>query len=371
MDASKELRVLHTGFFRSAPRGVVKQLDWETTSAETIGSHWDTEFWFAQAPPAGTGVRRLPVRSRLLCEIWFARWLWQQHGKYDVVLLRYPAAAPGVAVSARFSKNVVLQHHSQEWTEILTSTRRLRKYAKLFIEGLARLLWRKAVLAIVGVTPEIAKDNAWRSVSGQHRAYPNGIVCPTKGQESDSRDPETVHLLFMAAEFQLWHGLDVLLDHARDTQCRRVTVHIVGRVPPKYNEMMRRKAKKNGQVRCHGFLTGSELGRMISRCDMAIDSLALERLGMTEGSTLKTREYLALGIPVVSRHVDPAFPADFPFYQYSQDVDFDKWYDLAMDGKKVRRSEVVDAARPYIDKRVLMEDLTRWLLHVSSEHWER
>ena len=35
---------------------------------------------------------------------------------------------------------------------------------------------------------------------------------------------------------------------------------------------------------------------------------------MEEACTLKVREYLASGLPVVSGHRDSGLPADFPFY---------------------------------------------------------
>jgi len=45
----------------------------------------------------------------------------------------------------------------------------------------------------------------------------------------------------------------------------------------------------------------------VKRADVAIGALATYRKGMKETSTLKVREYLAYGLPVILDHHDPDF----------------------------------------------------------------
>jgi len=58
-------------------------------------------------------------------------------------------------------------------------------------------------------------------------------------------------------------------------------------------------------VYLHGPLPRSAYLEILGRCDIALGTLALHRVGMQEASPLKVREYLALGLPVVLAYSDP------------------------------------------------------------------
>ena len=63
----------------------------------------------------------------------------------------------------------------------------------------------------------------------------------------------------------------------------------------------------------HGFLTGKTLDDLFDQCPIAVGSLGIHRIGLTEASILKAREYCARGIPYVIACIDPDFPVDFPW----------------------------------------------------------
>ena len=54
----------------------------------------------------------------------------------------------------------------------------------------------------------------------------------------------------------------------------------------------------------HGYLSSDEYLKVLARADVAISSLALHRIQLDEASTLKSRECLALGLPLVVAYVD-------------------------------------------------------------------
>ena len=54
----------------------------------------------------------------------------------------------------------------------------------------------------------------------------------------------------------------------------------------------------------HGYLSAGEYRRIIAGADAAISSLGLHRIGLEEASPLKSRECLALGLPLVLAYVD-------------------------------------------------------------------
>jgi len=63
-----------------------------------------------------------------------------------------------------------------------------------------------------------------------------------------------------------------------------------------------------GNVRLVGHLGGGELALRLEEADVGIGTLALHRNQMSEASPLKTREYLAAGLPVVISYEDTDFP---------------------------------------------------------------
>ncbi|MCX7867577.1 MAG: hypothetical protein N2438_10690, partial [Limisphaera sp.] len=66
-------------------------------------------------------------------------------------------------------------------------------------------------------------------------------------------------------------------------------------------------------VEVHSSLNRLDYERLLSRADAGIGSLALHRLGLTEACPLKTREYLAYGLPVIIGYKDSDFPSGAPF----------------------------------------------------------
>ena len=101
-----------------------------------------------------------------------------------------------------------------------------------------------------------------------------------------------LQFVFVGTPAQRWHGIDKILDLA--LRLKEYDFHIVGDVvesPP-------------GNVTSHGYITGDALEALYERMHFGIGSLALHRKEMKEASPLKTREYLAHGLPVVAAYDD-------------------------------------------------------------------
>jgi glycosyltransferase involved in cell wall biosynthesis len=95
-------------------------------------------------------------------------------------------------------------------------------------------------------------------------------------------------------------------EYRRKGGTRRIVLHIAGDGPeiPKLREMAANLGVANDVV-FHGFRSGSELDEIASVSDIAVCSLGLHRLGLTDVSPIKVREYMAQGFPMISaRAVD-------------------------------------------------------------------
>jgi hypothetical protein len=63
----------------------------------------------------------------------------------------------------------------------------------------------------------------------------------------------------------------------------------------------------------HGHKVGRELDEIFEHCQLAISSLAWHRVGVDRHSNLKTREYMARGIPFLYAGIDDQIPDDFKY----------------------------------------------------------
>lgn len=111
-------------------------------------------------------------------------------------------------------------------------------------------------------------------------------------------------LLFIGTPGCPWHGVDKLLSLAAASPDFKFDV--VG-----YSATDVR-APSLPNLTLHGPLSGREYRRLLENTDVAIGTLALHRNAMNEASTLKTREYLAHGIPTIIAYRETDFPNGHP-----------------------------------------------------------
>ena len=170
---------------------------------------------------------------------------------------------------------------------------------------------------IVGVTEEITDYQVKRSGDPQkpHLTLGNGIdvnAVPVKASFSFS--DSQVHLLCVANVMK-WHGIDRLIRGMKEFKGpEKIYLHVVGMGEelPAIKRMVENFAM-NDAVRFYGPLHGKDLDDVFNRCDIAVGSLGIHRIGLHEAATLKAREYCARGIPFIYGISDVDFPSDFPY----------------------------------------------------------
>ena len=107
---------------------------------------------------------------------------------------------------------------------------------------------------------------------------------------------DTPRLVFIGSPGYLWHGVDKLVHFA--SRFPNLQVDIIGyEVLPEFEPLP-------ANLTLHGYLSAQEYQSVLARADVAISSLALHRISLEEASTLKSRECLAMGIPVVMAYLD-------------------------------------------------------------------
>ncbi|MEG2258205.1 MAG: glycosyltransferase [Lachnospiraceae bacterium] len=122
----------------------------------------------------------------------------------------------------------------------------------------------------------------------------------------------TLNLLAIAS-MASWHAYDRIIegmnDYYKDGGNQQIVLHLVGNGEeiPKYKQLVQKYNLQNN-ITFHGFKSGDELDKLYDKCDIAIASLGMHRINLFLASTLKSREYGAKGMPMVTSCEIDAFP---------------------------------------------------------------
>lgn len=135
--------------------------------------------------------------------------------------------------------------------------------------------------------------------------------------------------LITVAQFQPGHGYDrvirSLYKYYEKGGKRNIILNMVGYGTEleKYRHLTKRLGMEEHVV-FHGKKSGTELASFLNRADIGLDAFAAYRQGITISSSLKVREYLAYGLPVVSGCREDVFEdADGEFFLEFSDDDSD------------------------------------------------
>lgn len=241
----------------------------------------------------------------------------------EQLLLRYPGA-DDLSWSwfvDRLGQRTVTEHHTNRMGELTVLAQRPLARLRMGLERLwgPRLLGGTA--GLIGVTEEIRAAECRRSA----RHLPSVTI--SNGIEIDSV-PATGHrrltngpfeLVFAAAEFFPWHGLDRLLAALASWRGPpTVIVHVLGRITATADveriQHLVSDPHPHRQIIAHGFMTTAAADAVYSACHLGISTLALRRNGMRQACPLKSREYAARGLPFAYAYDDPDLPGDAPWF---------------------------------------------------------
>lgn len=144
----------------------------------------------------------------------------------------------------------------------------------------------------------------------------NGIFVDNLPLHKPNPQTETINLLALAS-MAGWHGYDRILRSLSEYQgAQDVRIHLVGADGDGSLAAWKELAVRLGiaeRVTFHGALYGEALSSVVQICDIGIGSLAMFRFGLSQGMTLKLREYMARGLPFVYAVDDPSIPSDERF----------------------------------------------------------
>lgn len=140
----------------------------------------------------------------------------------------------------------------------------------------------------------------------------NGIDFSKIKPRKVTEEKDTINIIAVAS-MASWHGYDRLLEglgkYYLNNGGRRIRLHLVGdgEEVPNYINIIEKYGIQE-YVDLHGNQSGEELDAIYDYCDLAVASLGIHRKGIYLSSELKTREYAAKGLPMITSCNIDVFP---------------------------------------------------------------
>lgn len=128
--------------------------------------------------------------------------------------------------------------------------------------------------------------------------------------------------MIAVASFSKWHGYDRVLEGLKEYYSKdnsfEVELILVGNGDDDTMQVYENfigKYNLNKYVKMVGLKTGKELTQLFEESDIALDSMGRHRAGIYFNSSLKGKEYLARGLPIVSGvETEMDSYTEFPYY---------------------------------------------------------
>ena len=193
----------------------------------------------------------------------------------------------------------------------------------------------------------------------------NGIIVKSFPMIRNTLQNDAINLIAVAT-LQPYHGYERIIrgvaDYYDNGGKREVNFLVVGSgVAQVELEELVKSFHLENKVVFFGMKTGDELTDIFNQADIGIGSFGFYKIGLDRASSLKTREYLARGLPVISGCRQDIFeiaPCDYhlEFPNDSSPVDIQKiiqFYDQTFVGKK--KEDVFAEIRKYAEENVTME----------------
>ena len=241
---------------------------------------------------------------------------------FDILLFRYPLSNKYLLRFVKeHSGKVVFEHNSKELIELSLNPggKTTDTYLQEEEYGSKVLKYAKA---LTGVGKEITTYEVKRSgVSNKPSAViSNSIEVSTLKQRNiPELNGKDYNLLYLTGSPSPWVGIDIVIRSLAEHQSsnKNVKLFIVG---PKLDSLVKMVNELNlsDRVVFEGEKQGEELDEYFNRCHIAFGTMAMQRVGLKEHSSLKILEYASRGMPFIIGYDDTNFvntPEFSPYYR--------------------------------------------------------
>lgn len=242
---------------------------------------------------------------------------------FDFIIIRYPGSDIWLRwFCKKHFRKVILELNSLHLNEINNTNQRkyfLDKY-RIWSEIVYFPKVCQNIAGLVAVTDEILKKEIERSkYNGPSIAISNGYnysdyQAPNRSIQFDSTILRMV--ISIGASDISRFGLDRLARSYNDyTGSTKIEIHIIGNISQMDKKYLM-SIVKNEVFYFHGYLSPKDCSDIYSRCHLGFAALAMWRIPLNMASTLKFREYLANGLPVMLAYDEVGLDEDSALSKY-------------------------------------------------------
>lgn len=205
--------------------------------------------------------------------------------------------------------------YDNQSTEALPVYQKVKSFIQVQIDRLFRTNLKKYVDQIVTFSHVNNIFGISTIITG------NGVevnkIRPRKIRENDN----CLNMIAVAV-MRPWHGYDRLIkglyhyyQHGGD---RNIVFHVVGdgTTLPEYRKLVS-ELRLEEHVIFYGFKTKDEIDDIYDKADIAVESLGWHRSGVPMGTSIKTREYVAKGLPIIASSPMDIFPEGWKYAYYA------------------------------------------------------
>ncbi len=261
----------------------------------------------------------------------------------DIIYTRQLRYTPCIIHTIKKHCNYVVEINSDDVAERKLKNDLNSKYI-LF----TRNLFFKKAAGFVFVTNELSKSKNFTKYKKPYTVIANGIDTDyfNNSIREVSNKPK-IRFVFIGSPNQPWHGLDKILELAK--KLPDYTFNIIGQD----NKLLN---KKLNNVVFHGYLPLYKAKEVIQNSDIGISSLSIHIKNMNEACSLKTRQYIAQGLPIIVGYDDTDFIGkDLNFvlnignYENNVNDNIDKIIEFSNKAKNINPNYIVKFAEKHLD----------------------
>ena len=225
----------------------------------------------------------------------------------DVLYIRQNIWYPGLT-SVLSKYNTILEVNTVDTIEI----NHYSKFKKM-VYNFGREKVLNSSKGIISVSPDILKHYE-QYTHLLKKVVSNGINLSKINKIKKDENLDRVNFVFVGSNSMKWHGIDRIIELAK--KFNEYFFNIVG-----YNKSDFKEVPNN--MKFYGWVEKEELIEIYSKNHFGLGSFSNYLVGKKIDSTLKVREYLAYGLPVLLGHIDVDFKdCEFVFKITDDDGDF-------------------------------------------------
>lgn len=194
-----------------------------------------------------------------------------------------------------------------------------KKYPEYMAKRIAAIIENKNTKAVSKYIEKIITytydGTIWNTPS---LCIENGVDCGNIKLREHHNDSSNI-IVGVIANLAKWHAVDRFVEGMKTYYANGCPEHEVefwivgeGSESPVIRELIDKYGLED-HVIMKGAKTGAELEEIIDNIDIGVGTLGLHRIGLPWGSTIKSKEYCAAGLPFVYASREKALKGDEPF----------------------------------------------------------